>query len=269
MYRHHTEYYLKGGDFYLLVSLKHSLTKADTNLLLTRQKIYFSVYILFFSSESLHTLETSSMSLGIRVWDFRKDPLSCWTMWSPRSSPPFCGYSITRKPFITPASLIFTDYSCNWSQYSDYSTSVERLIMILKTSHRYGFPVIKALALRELEKKDSLPVIDRILLYKKNGIDIEYLVPWFAQLCSRNSFLTRDEYNLLGVEGSYIVSLVRERARGYHSCGLIHHTSCCEDLKKTIAELLKPNGDVYDCLGGWVTWPFLFFVCLLTKFCLL
>lgn len=124
--------------------------------------------------------------------------------------------------------------------------------MILKFSHRFGFPKVKALALREVERTDGLTIVDRIVLYKKHNVELEYLTPLLVQLCARDAYLTREECNFLGADLTYIVSSGRERIRAlHHDCrNPIPQSLHGEDMKRAITELLQQTAN--DRSGGWV-----------------
>jgi len=97
-------------------------------------------------------------------------------------------------------------------KYSLYKASVEDWTNILSLAHRWSFPEVKNLAVREMEKIE-FPVIDRIVTYHANEVDRNLLIPRYAALCEREDPLTLPEGMSLGMETTLMIARAREYAR--------------------------------------------------------
>ncbi|KAJ3507331.1 hypothetical protein NMY22_g16962 [Coprinellus aureogranulatus] len=97
-------------------------------------------------------------------------------------------------------------------RYSLYDAKVDDWSIILSLSHRWGFAEVKALAVRELEKKEFCS-IDRIVFYQANDVDRNLLIPHFAKICARENPLTLDEGMKLGMETTLVIASAREYIR--------------------------------------------------------
>ena len=84
--------------------------------------------------------------------------------------------------------------------------------MILTLAHRWGFAEVKALAVRELEKKE-FSNIDRIVYYQSNDVDRNLLIPHYAAVCARENPLTLAEGIKLGMETTLVIASAREYIR--------------------------------------------------------
>jgi hypothetical protein len=93
-----------------------------------------------------------------------------------------------------------------------YNTSTEDWTIILNLAHRWQFPEVKNLVIRELEKLE-LTDVDRIAIYHKYEIDKNLLIPRYAALCEREEPLTLREGMLLGMETTLMIARAREYAR--------------------------------------------------------
>lgn len=93
-----------------------------------------------------------------------------------------------------------------------YEADTEDWESILHLAHRWAFPEVKNLAIRELEKKD-LPDVKRIKLYHDNHVDRTFLIPRYAALCERSAPLTLAEGRDLGIETTLMIARGREEAR--------------------------------------------------------
>lgn len=83
--------------------------------------------------------------------------------------------------------------------YSLYDTKTSDWEIILGLSVLWGFPEVKNLAVRELEKKE-MPDSKRIKLYHANKVDRNILIPRYAALCEREAHLTLEEGEDIGME---------------------------------------------------------------------
>jgi len=97
-------------------------------------------------------------------------------------------------------------------KYSLYNATAEDWTVILDLAHRWAFPEVKSLAVRELEKLD-LSDVDRVSTYHKYEIDKSLLIPRYAALCERESPLTLREGLQLGMETTLMIARAREHAR--------------------------------------------------------
>ncbi|KAJ7725671.1 hypothetical protein DFH07DRAFT_251958 [Mycena maculata] len=129
--QHFEEFYLSGGDLYCLVE----------NKLFRIHRYFFERESKFFKAQlavpatpgrpRIGTADDSAILLdNVRSKDFAK---LLWVFYNPK--------------------------------YSLYDASVEDWSTILELAERWEFAEVKNLAVRELEKKDELPDIDRIVLY--------------------------------------------------------------------------------------------------------
>lgn len=102
-------------------------------------------------------------------------------------------------------------------RYSIYSATAEDWAGILDLAHRWSFPEIKHLSIRELE---SLPMdnVDRIVLYHKYDIDRKLLIPSYAALCEAEKFVSIEDALRLGMETVLQLSRARECARNTSGC---------------------------------------------------
>ncbi|KAJ7771980.1 hypothetical protein DFH07DRAFT_212694 [Mycena maculata] len=183
--QHFEEFYLSGGDLYCLVE----------NKLFRIHRYFFERESKFFKAQlavpatpgrpRIGTADDSAILLdNVRSKDFAK---LLWVFYNPK--------------------------------YSLYDASVEDWSTILELAERWEFAEVKNLAVRELEKKDELPDIDRIVLYHKFKVDESYLIPRYAALCERPELLTVEEGLQLGMEVTIALSRARECARNQASSG--------------------------------------------------
>jgi len=126
----------------------------------------------------------------------------------------FCGFSITSASihlsFLRVGLLGLTSNTCR--TYSLYEAPVEDWEVILTLANRWSFPGVKALAIRELQKK-FMSDVKRIKLYKENHVDRNYLIPCYARLCEREAPLTAEEGLDLGMIDVIQIAAAREQAR--------------------------------------------------------
>ncbi len=93
-----------------------------------------------------------------------------------------------------------------------YDASIEDWSDILGLSHEWGFTEVKNHAIRELQKL-YIPTAERIALYLKYSVGCEFLVPLYAELCSRSEFLALEEATFIGLPVAIIIFRVREELR--------------------------------------------------------
>ena len=124
------------------------------------------------------------------------------------------GYFITRKSNNLSSTLMFelTMY-VPISKYSIYEKDVSDWEVILGLAVRWEFLEVKALAIRELEKKKDIPDSKRIKLYHANNVDRNTLIPYYARLCEREAHLTREEGEDIGMDTVIMISAGRTEVR--------------------------------------------------------
>lgn len=127
------------------------------------------------------------------------------------TSPSSYGCSITRECTLILASS-YGALNLVLSKYSLYRTSTDDWTVILDLAHRWQFPEVKSLVVRELEKLE-LPDVNRISVYHQYGVDRNLLIPRYAALCEREEPLSLREGMLLGMETTLNIARAREYAR--------------------------------------------------------
>jgi len=97
-------------------------------------------------------------------------------------------------------------------KYSIYNATWDDWVAILGLAHKWDFPVVKELCVRELELLDALPV-ERVHIYHAHELDRNLLIPRYAELCSREEPISLEEGMKLGLETSLMIARAREHAR--------------------------------------------------------
>jgi hypothetical protein len=116
------------------------------------------------------------------------------------------------NPCVALSSSLFHLSQQPFRKYSLYHASVEDWVAILTLAHRWGFPEVKALAVRELEKQ-SMPDIDRVVVYQDNDVDYNLLIGCYAALCERDEPITPAEGRRMGIETALTIAQLREMVR--------------------------------------------------------
>ncbi|KAK0454518.1 hypothetical protein EV421DRAFT_1757251 [Armillaria borealis] len=181
----HEAYYLKGGDVYFLVD-----------------ECLFKVHRYFFERES---------SKFRQMFGGPTPPGK-----EPEGSSPSSAFKLSDITAENFAHFVWVFYNPKHSLY-DASTAV--WVTILRTAYDWSFPEVKALAIRELERK-TINLVDRIILYQECKVDPSLLVPLYAKLCSRDEPLNTEESVRLGVETVVRIFQARERLRSSSLDGL-------------------------------------------------
>ncbi|KIY48026.1 hypothetical protein FISHEDRAFT_44045 [Fistulina hepatica ATCC 64428] len=176
--RRHEEYFLSGGDLFFLI-----------------QHTIFRVHRYFYERES----------------DFFRNILAT------PASPGALRQGTAEANAIVLDNITPDEFAkFNWvfynPKYSLYNRPVEDWTVILSLAHRWGFPEVHALAVRELEKLE-FPDLDRIVVYHKYDVDRRLLVTRYAALCEREEPLTVEEGARLGMETAMTIAQGREIAR--------------------------------------------------------
>lgn len=175
--RHH-EYYLVGADLHIVV-----------------QKTLFRVHGHFFSRES-------------PIFHRKIDPASPEHVKNGRSdSDPIMLEGVSPKEF---ENFLWVFYN---PKYSIYEKDVDGWKDILYLADKWQFPEVKELAVRELQKKRDVDVVDKIALYQHYNVDRRHLVPLYAQLCERPHSLVRTEAEALGLDTTVLIAATRQTLR--------------------------------------------------------
>lgn len=181
----HDIYYIKGGDVYFLVDER-----------------MFRVHRYFFERESSYFQQM-----------FRYPALPGQEPEGTSHSTAFKLNDLTVENF---ANFLWVFYN---PKHSLYDASTDVWTQILHTACKWAFPEVKALAIRELERK-TLGLVDRIVLYQNNNIDPSVLAPLYAKLCVRDEPLTTEESLRLTVETAVHIFHARERLHSISLDGL-------------------------------------------------
>ncbi|KAK2467402.1 hypothetical protein APHAL10511_000637 [Amanita phalloides] len=96
--------------------------------------------------------------------------------------------------------------------YSLYDASIDDWTDILELAHEWSFTQVKRLAIRELQKKE-IQTATRIALYLKYKVDCDFLVPLYAELCSRTESLSLEEAEEIGLPVAIVIFRLREELR--------------------------------------------------------
>lgn len=128
-----------------------------------------------------------------------------------------------------------------------YHASVADWVAILNLSHRWAFPEVKDLAVRELEKQ-SMGDVDRVVVYQDNKVDLNLLIPCYAALCERDEPLTAQEGRRMGIETSLTIAHLREMARrSPNDCRSPAPANCHgKDLLSIVRELFEIPAPLED-----------------------
>ncbi|KIY46009.1 hypothetical protein FISHEDRAFT_47808 [Fistulina hepatica ATCC 64428] len=178
----HPEYYLNGGDLFLLARTK-----------------MFRVHRYFFTRDS----DIFRARLGQPA--------------SPGYEPP--GHSESSALLLNDiepedlARFLWVFYN---PKYSLYVASAEDWEAILRLAHNWHFHEVKALAVRELQLI-PLPPVERIALYQTYDIDQKFIVPLIAEVCARDALLTPEETQRLDIKTAYVIWSGREMLRAHAS----------------------------------------------------
>ncbi|SJK97982.1 uncharacterized protein ARMOST_01238 [Armillaria ostoyae] len=177
-FKKHEVYYLNGGDVYFLVG-----------------ECMFRVHRYFFERESskFQQMFGGPTSLGVE----------------PEGSSPDTAFRLSDITADDFAHFLWIFYNPTPSVY-DASTDV--WITILRTACKWLFPEVKALAIKELERK-TVTLIDPVVLYENYRDDPSVLALLYAKLCSRGQPPTMEQSMCLGIETTVRIFHARERLR--------------------------------------------------------
>ena len=96
--------------------------------------------------------------------------------------------------------------------FSIYDAKQSDWESIIHLADLWGFPEVKALAIRQLSEI-QMDTVDRIVLYKRYHVDPTLLVPEYGKLCQREAILTTKESEALGLETAIKIFQAREKLR--------------------------------------------------------
>ncbi|CAA7260365.1 unnamed protein product [Cyclocybe aegerita] len=177
------EYFLEGGDLYLLVC-----------------EILFRAHSFFFVRDSV---EFHGVLSKIPE-DGKPRPGS--------ADSPILIKAVTPSEFTK---FLWVFYN---EEYSVYDATADEWTGILKVAHQYKFPKIKNLAIRELNKS-SLSVVEKIKTFELYEADREHIVPLYASMCMRDEGPSDEEIEQMGQKRFVTVFRARERLRALPSSG--------------------------------------------------
>ncbi|TFK74672.1 hypothetical protein BDN72DRAFT_759555 [Pluteus cervinus] len=230
----HPDYYINGGDLYFLVD--HYQFRVH-RYFFERESAFFRGKLTVPAAPGANRLGTDVSSAivldGVKSNAFAK---FLWVFYNPK--------------------------------FSIYTAPVDDWADILTLAHRWGFPEVKALCIRELEQL-FMSDIDRIVLYQDHDVDRHLLLPQYAALCEREQPINLHEGLRLGLETTIMLARARECARAPLNNGLRSPSSANIDQSEIHAIIrdlfgLKaslpspPNQDATNGVngihaGGWVT----------------
>ncbi|KAG6813761.1 hypothetical protein H0H92_007713 [Tricholoma furcatifolium] len=204
-----SEFYLSGGDIYFL---------AENQL--------FRVHRYFFERES-------------RI--FREQIHSSTIPGGPRDGDNESMAIVLDEPASAFEKLLGVFYN---PRYSLFDWSVEDWTILLELTQKWEFREVHNLAIRELEKHEEIPLIERIALYQRFEVDQDLLVPLYGQLCSRPEALSDEESEAIGRKATVFIFQARERLRARPSDGGMSPLPAGleeSDVHHTLRALLIPS----------------------------
>lgn len=122
----------------------------------------------------------------------------------------------------------------------------------MRLAHEWDFPQVKRFALREIKRRENeVDLVKRIVLYKDFHAPEAYLVPLYAELCSRPQSPTDDESDQLGMPLALKIFRAREAIRSDGSVSPLPKGKTEIDTYPTIASVLglpeyKPDFGKWD-----------------------
>jgi len=108
---------------------------------------------------------------------------------------------------------LFFDSDSGYRRYSLYDATEEDWTAILDLAHQWGFAQVKDFAIRELEKRLDLPVVDRLVIYQYYEVEKSLLLPYYEALCLRDEPLSYEEGSALEMRTTINIAAAREFAR--------------------------------------------------------
>jgi len=97
-------------------------------------------------------------------------------------------------------------------KYSLYHASTEEWTSVLKLAHQWRFDGVKDLALRELERLE-IPPLRKIVIYQSYGVDRRLLQNAYTALTVRDTSMSIEEGQELGLETVIQLARARELVR--------------------------------------------------------
>lgn len=98
-------------------------------------------------------------------------------------------------------------------QLSLYEAPVDDWKQILDLATRLEFPGVKELAIRELQKKEDIPTVERLIIYQSYKVDDKYVLPLYGKLCAQDEPLSVEEAEKLGARATALIFRTREMLR--------------------------------------------------------
>ncbi|EKM81312.1 hypothetical protein AGABI1DRAFT_112980 [Agaricus bisporus var. burnettii JB137-S8] len=176
----HTEYYIKGGDLYILLT-----------------PILYRVHSHFFIRESKFWRDELTGPSSLKEEPLRKGSTSSSAIILQEDPQKF-------------DRLLWIFYN---TQFGDYSkANLKDWITIIEYATKWDFPHVKELAIRHIQTHEMDP-ISRIRLYQDNKLPEKYLFPLYVQVASREEVLGLEESRKLGLETLVPIHQARERLR--------------------------------------------------------
>ncbi|KAG6810752.1 hypothetical protein H0H92_010461 [Tricholoma furcatifolium] len=184
--RKNSKYYIKGGDIHFLV-----------------ENQLFCVHSYFFERES--SVFRESIQASLAATGARNGGIQCVAIFK---------LNVTVSSFEKLLGII---YNKTYSLFDGWS--VDDWTTVLHLIQNWEFPVVRDLAVRELEKCLEIPLIERISLYHRFKVNQSVLIPWYGRLCGRPEALTHEESEAIGNRATVFIFQARERLRARPSDG--------------------------------------------------
>ncbi|KAL1742320.1 hypothetical protein HDZ31DRAFT_43502 [Schizophyllum fasciatum] len=141
----------------------------------------------------------------------------------------------------------------NWvfynPKFSIYDKGARDWHIVLRLAHRWRFPNVHELAVRELDKL-YVPDIDRVAMYQDYDVDRRKLVPCYAALAQRAEPIALDEGERLGLETVIMLAQARELARAGPERALAPVGLRPEEMQEIVRDVFDLDG-----LPGDHTYP--------------
>lgn len=213
--RRSREYYLEGGDLYVLV-----------------ENYLFRVHKFFFERESpvfKRQFADIAVSGQHRLGASDNDPLVL--------------HDVKEIDFTR---FLWVFYN---PKYSIYDAPTEDWAAILGLAHYWQFSEVKELVVRELEKQ-TIASIYKIVIYHRYDVDRGLLLPAYTDLVSRERTLSFDEAKDLGLETSLMIMTARELVRKGDAPSSVPKASA-DELRNIIRQVfrfpgLRPDSPLSD-----------------------
>ncbi|KAH6885466.1 hypothetical protein BKA70DRAFT_1237061 [Coprinopsis sp. MPI-PUGE-AT-0042] len=159
---------------------------------LTRHREYY------LSDGTLYIMIGTTM-FRIHAYFFEREAKNFYTKLLDPTSPGEVKKGMSESTAIIVDDCTVRELNCFYGRYNIYHAATEDFFSILRLAAIWDFPEIRAFALREVQRReDEIPLVERIVLYHNYKAPQEYLVPLYAQLCSRPQAPTDEETKQIG-----------------------------------------------------------------------